>query len=506
MEQKNEYIFTVAMIAALFPHDLLEKLAIVLHELGGEVYLVGGSVRDLLMGRVPSDLDLTVSHDAEQWAERLRELTGGTYVELGREEDAARVVLRQGLDVDFSSFRAGARSIEEDLHKRDITVNALAIPVHDLLTGRQQDQDKLPVIDSTGGLADLKQQRVRAVGKKSFPDDPLRMLRVFRFAAVLDFRVEPDTLEQIQQQGECIDRVAKERVAYELDLIMASPRAHRAFAEMRECGLLWQILPELQAGQGMGQPASHHLDVFEHCLEALNQMEQILAGLDRYFPESQAVMAAYLHSKRRRGQMKWAALLHDVGKPFTYGINEKKGGRITFYNHDLRGADILNEIARRLRWAKEDTALIARLIGGHMRPFFLANNQRKGKLTLKACLRLVRKIGEHLPGLFLVAMSDALAGKGEASPDDIEQEVAGLFDRLLQVEEKHVTPVRTAPPLITGRDLIEEFRLTPGPLFREILEQVEEAHMEHRISTRAEALALAASAAEKKNGKPEHSS
>ncbi|CAK8725041.1 hypothetical protein KKHLCK_15705 [Candidatus Electrothrix laxa] len=510
MEQKNQesyqQTFTVATIAALFPHDLLGKLTIVLHELGGEVYLVGGSVRDLVLGRAPGDLDLTVSRDAEQWAERLRQLTGGTYVELGREEGAARVVLRQGLDVDFSSFRAGAQSITEDLEKRDITVNALAVSVHDLLTGRQQEQEqeqkqgRLAVIDPVGGLADLKQQQVRAVTEKSFSDDPLRMLRVFRFAAVLDFTIEPDTLKQVHLQRKSIDRVAKERVAYELDLIMASLRAHRAFAEMRECGLLWQILPELQAGQGMGQPASHHLDVFEHCLEALNQMEQILAGLDRYFPESQAVMAAYLHSKRRRVQMKWAALLHDVGKPFTYGINEKKGGRITFYNHDLRGADIMTEIARRLRWAKEDTALIARLIGGHMRPFFLANNQRQGTLTLKACLRLVRKIGEHLPGLFLVAMSDALAGKGEASPDDIEEEVAGLFGRLLQVEEKHVAPVRTAPPLITGRDLIEELSLTPGPLFREILEQVEEAHMEHRISTRAEALALAltVSAAEKK--------
>ncbi len=500
MKQDMSNTLSVTVVAALFLDDLLGKLALVQRELGGEVYLVGGSVRDLVLGRAPGDLDLTVAHDAEQWAERLRELTGGTYVELGREEDAARVVLRQGLDVDFSSFRAGARSIEEDLHKRDITVNALAVPVHDLLTGRCQDQNRLPVIDSVGGLADLKQQRVRVVTKKNFSDDPLRMLRVFRFAAVLDFTVEPNTLEQVQQQRERIDRVAKERVAYELDLIMASPRAHQAFSEMRECGLLWQILPELQAGQGMGQPASHHLDVFEHCLEALGQMEQIIAGLDRYFPESQAVMAAYLHFKRRRVQVKWAALLHDVGKPFTYGINEKKGGRITFYNHDLRGADILIEIARRLRWAKEDTALIARLIGGHMRPFFLANNQRQGTLTLKACLRLVRKIGEHLPGLFLVAMSDALAGKGEASPDDIEQEVAGLFGRLLQVEEKHVAPVRTAPPLITGRDLIEELSLTPGPLFREILEQVEEAHMEHRISTRAEALALAltVSAAEKR--------
>jgi poly(A) polymerase len=506
MEQKNQegYQQTVAVatIAALFPHDLAEKLAVVLRELGGEVYLVGGSVRDLVLGGTPGDLDLTVTRHAEQWAKRLRELTGGTLVELGREEGAARVVLRQGLDVDFSSFRAGAQSITEDLEKRDITVNALAVPVHDLLTGRYQDQDqnRLPVIDPVGGLADLKRQRVRVVGKKSFSDDPLRMLRVFRFAAVLDFTVEPETLKQVLQQRETLGRVAKERVAYELDLIMASPRAHQTFIEMRECGLLWEILPELRAGQGMDQPASHHLDVFEHCLEALRQMEQVLAGLDHYFPASFPVMEAYLQARHRRVQMKWAALLHDVGKPFTYGINENKGGRITFYNHDLRGADILTEIARRLRWAKEDTALIARLIAGHMRPFFLANNQRQGKLTLKACLRLVRKIGEHLPGLFLVAMSDALAGKGEAGPDDIEQEVAGLFDRLLQVEEKHVTPVRTAPPLITGRDLIEELRLTPGPLFREILELVEEAHMEHRISTRAQALALAltASAAEKR--------
>uniref|UniRef100_UPI0040568276 HD domain-containing protein n=1 Tax=Candidatus Electrothrix sp. TaxID=2170559 RepID=UPI0040568276 len=214
------------------------------------------------------------------------------------------------------------------------------------------------------------------------------------------------------------------------------------------------------------------------------------------FPVTFPVMTEYLATKKRQVQMKWAALFHDVGKPVTYGINEDKGGRITFYNHDLRGADILTEIAGRLRWAKEDTSLIARLIAGHMRPFFLANNQRQGKLTLKACLRLVRKIGDHLPGLFLLAMSDALAGKGEASPEDIEQEVAGLFAHLLEVEEKHVAPVRTAPPLITGKDLIEKLGLTPGPLFREILDQVEEAHMEHRISTREEALALAASEAE----------
>jgi poly(A) polymerase len=465
-------------------------------EFDGEVYLVGGAVRDLLLGRQPGDLDFTVPRHAEQWAEKLRVITGGTYVELGREEDAARVVLRQGLDVDFSSFRDGADSITEDLEKRDITVNALAVPVHDLLAGRCQEQDELPIIDPTNGLVDLEQQRIRVISGKSFADDPLRMLRIFRFAAVLDFTVMPGTLEQIRLQRESIERVAKERVAYELDLIMGSPRAHQSLNAMRDCGLLWEILPELRAGQGMDQPASHHLDVFEHCLEALYQMEQVLADLAHYFPATFPVMAEYLATNKRQVQMKWAALFHDVGKPFTYGINEKKGGRITFYNHDLRGADILREIADRLRWPKGDTSLIARLIAGHMRPFFLANNQRQGKLTFKACLRLVRKIEDHLPGLFLLAMSDALAGKGEASPEDIEQEVAGLFAHLLEVEETHVTPVRTAPPLITGKDLIEKLGLTPGPLFRKILDQVEEAHMAHQVSTCEEALELAASLAE----------
>lgn len=496
MKQNDTYILPAATVLTLFPNGLVEQLTAVHQNVGGEIYLVGGAVRDLLLGRQHGDLDLTVAHDVKQWADQLQAITGGTYVELGREEGAVRLVLRQGQGVDFSSFRDGANSIAEELKKRDITVNALALPVHGLLTGCCQGQDKLPVIDPTHGLVDLEQQQVRVAGEKSFSDDPLRMLRVFRCAAVLDFTIVPDTLKQIRKQRKTIDQVATERIAYELDLIMGSPRAHQSLSAMRDCGLLWEVLPELKAGQGMNQPASHRLDVFEHCLETLYQMEQVLADPEHYFPTTFPVMSEYLATKKRQVQMKWAALFHDVGKPFTYRINEKKDGRITFYNHDLRGAEILNEIARRLRWAKEDTSLIARLIAGHMRPFFLANNQRQGKLTLKACLRLVRTIKTDLPGLFLLAMSDALAGKGEASPEDIEQEVAGLFARLLEVEEQHVTPVRTAPSLITGKDLIEKLGLTPGPLFREILDQVEEAHMEHQISTHAEALMLAVSVAE----------
>jgi len=487
-----------AVVAAVFPSGILDTLANVRTELSaGELYMTGGTVRDLLLARKPADIDLTVSDRARLWAGRLAALTGGTYVELGRDEDAARVVW-QGLDIDFSSFREGAFSIDEELQKRDITVNSMALPVYGLLDDPTCiDCRPLPVLDPVGGIADLEQQLIRVTSRQSFVRDPLRLLRVFRFAAVLGFAVDPQTQEQVHLHRREIERVSRERVAHELDLIMVTPRAYPVFSRMRQCGLLWEVLPELRAGEGMQQPASHHLDVFEHCLEALRQMEEIVGDPGNFFPENREVMEKYLQVARRSIQLKWAALFHDIGKPVTYAINEDKGDRITFYEHDLQGAEIFSTIARRLRWSNDDTALVAHLIRGHMRPFFLANNERQGKLSLKACLRLVKAMGEHLPGLFLLAMADALAGKGEGSPEDMEQEISGLFMRLEQVERNHVTPVRTAPPLLTGKDLIEELHLRPGPLFRRILEQVEDAHMAHAIATRSQALALAAECARK---------
>ena len=486
-------------VAALFPARLLAALTRVHHVLHGEVFLTGGTIRDLLLGRKPADIDLTVARGAIEWAELLTEKIGGTFVLLGREEDAARVVW-QGLDVDFSSFREGAASIEQELHKRDITINSMALPVHGLLC--QPDcagLASLQIIDPVHGLDDLAKQQIRLSSSRCFHADPLRMLRIFRFAARLDLSIDRAALEQVQLCKEQINRVSVERISHELDLIMVSSRAASTLQALQQCGLLWEILPELQAGAGMDQPSSHHLDVFDHCMETLHQMELVLADPGHYFPENREEIATYLQAPRRKLLLKWAALFHDVGKPATYGIREDKGGRITFYNHDLQGADIFSSIARRLRWSSDDARFVARLIAAHMRPFFLANNQRQNKLTTRACLRLIRKIGEHLPGLFLLAMADALAGKGENSPEQIEAEVAGLFSRLCRLEESHVAPVRSAPPLITGNDLITELKLSPGPLFRTILEHVEEAQMEQGITTRSDALALARELARRKN-------
>jgi len=474
----------------LFPGRTLEWLRGLAQHHPRGVYLVGGTVRDLLLGRRPADLDLTVCCHARAWAGELARLSGGTYVELGRDEDAARVVY-QGESMDFSSFRAGAANIDQELALRDLRINAMAVALDPLLAGQPCEPDAhLALIDPLGGREDLARRRIRLCSSRSLADDPLRLIRVFRFAAALDFTVDQDTLTEVQSHAEAIGRVAVERVSHELDLVMASPRASQAFAAMAGTGLLFTVFPELLSGVGMEQPASHHLDVFAHLLEALGQMERIQADPDSFFPNREEFVT-WLASGRNRRLLKWAALLHDVGKPSTYAINEDKGGRITFYYHDHRGADLVREIGARMRWPLDDTERISRLVRLHMRPFFLANDQRRGSLTLKACLRLVREAGEFLPALFMVAMADALAGKGEASPARMEEELGQLYDRLNTVWRERVRPVRRAKPLLNGHDLIRELGLRPGPAIGSILSRLEEARMEGRISDRREALALA---------------
>ncbi len=481
-----------AQLADFIGVELLGKLAATHGRFHGEVYLTGGTIRDLLLGREPADIDLTVREDARGWAADLARTTGGAYVPLGRDEDAARVVWR-GRSIDFSSFREGAVLIEEDLRKRDITVNSLAVSVQGLLSGDESPRSSaVRVLDPTGGLDDLAGQCVRVTSGRSFSSDPLRLLRVFRFAATHGFAVQRQTLDLVGWQRRLISRVAPERVAHELYLIMESPRAHAAFADMAAVGLLFEVLPELRAGVGIKQPASHHLDVFDHCLATLQAMEKLQADPARFFAGFSEVLRDYLDNGRRRKQLKWAALFHDLGKPATVAVRKDRGGRITFYNHDRAGADLFTAIARRLRWSNADTTAVADLIAFHMRPFHLCNVGRRGQLSLKACLRLIRSVGPSLPGLFLLSMADTLAGQGPGRPERIEREVADLFVRLEEVRGEYVEPVRSLPPLLTGRDLIDELHLVPGPLFREILEAVAEAHMEKKISSRREALALAA--------------
>ncbi len=464
-------------------------------QLGGELYLAGGLLRDLLLGRLPTDIDLVVASGARDWGKGLVTLSGGCLVPLGREEDETARVVHQGLTVDIAAFRQGTQNIHDDLRYRDLSINALAVRIDSFLDPSLLDNhdsgNTVHIIDPTGGLADLRCNLIRATHAQSFTSDPLRMLRVFRFAATLGFTVETATFERLRQQAALIHNSAPERMSYEMHRIMAADKSHDSIRSMAESGLLWQIIPELAQGIGVEQPPSHHLDVWEHNLETLHQMERILAAPAEYFPDALASIHQYLVPEPQRLRLKWAALLHDLGKPATCGRREDKGGRITFYHHDRVGAKMLHSLALRMRWSNEEREEIARLISEHMRPFHLANAVRAGNLTLRAAIRLIRQLGAALPGLFLLAMADSLAGKGVERIAGMEAELAALCQHLMQVQAERVAPAQVAPPLLTGHDLIEQLHLTPGSIFRHILDAVSEAQMTGEVGDTEAALRLA---------------
>ena len=465
---------------AQYPESLRRGLAAVANHFSIPMYVAGGAVRDWLGGSQCHDLDLAVPADGVACARFLADRLGGAFVPLDEQEGVARVVWLD-YEIDFSRFREGAESIEEDLARRDFTINSLGVAV-DTNSGGLLAPCR--IIDPVGGLADLERGMIRASADSVFRADPLRLLRAYRFMAAFGFRIDPQTEKRIAAESFLLADTAMERIAGELDLIMASCRAAETVALMAASGLLWVVFPELRSGEGMVQPSSHHLDVFSHNLEALRCMENILAHPAQWYPGHGVRFADYLSVDRRWLWLKWAALFHDLGKPVCHRIRD---GRVTFYNHDQAGGRFFAEIAKRLRWSREDGKQVSRLIELHMWPFHLNNARRKTGITPRACLRLVKAAGDELPGLFLLAMADSLAGAGPGKPEGMEEDLAGLYDQVEAVYQKSIRPVFENPRLLTGHDLINVFGLDSGKVVGQILKGIEEAQVAGEIADRSEA-------------------
>jgi poly(A) polymerase len=454
-----------------------------LKKLGGrcrEVYVTGGAVRDWLSGKPAVDLDLTLSGDGLVEARFLAGEINGAFVPLDERERVGRVVT-DGLTVDVSSFREDTSDIIDDLSRRDFSINAIGIPL-DPETGALLEP--LSLLDPLGGAADLARGLVRAPSAAVFDNDPLRLLRAFRFAACLDFTIEAGTEAWIALKAKSLSRPAPERINYELQAIMATDRAAETVVKMNQAGVLGVIFPELLSGRGLEQPASHHLDVLSHNLAALAGIEKIIADPAVYFPKYSEHFLEYLASPSRPSMLKWAALFHDLGKPGT--CETREDGRTTFYNHDRAGAEIFIGIGRRLRWGRDHLRTVAKLIGLHMYPFHLSNASRKTGISPRACLRLIKAAGADLVGLFMLAMADSLASQGPLRPIAMEADLADLYGRIDQVYHESIRPVLSGPPLLTGYDL-KEMGLTPGPLFGRILAGLEQARVAGEIDGRGQA-------------------
>jgi putative nucleotidyltransferase with HDIG domain len=421
----------------------------IIHQLRGAghiAYLVGGCVRDRLLGIPPKDYDVSTSAPPAVLLDLFpKAQTVGAHFGVG-------LVSRQpGIQVEVATFRSeglytdgrrpDAVQFETnpalDAQRRDFTINGL-----------MQDAETGEVLDFVNGQSDLQNHLIRAIGDpiRRFEEDHLRMLRAVRFAARLNFEIDPATASAIRQLAPNITRISAERIRDELIRMLTEGGARRAFELLDSSNLLAPILPEVKAFQGVRQPPEFHPegDVWEHVLIILSEL--------RHPSPTLAV----------------GALLHDVGKPPTFRIAD----RIRFDSHAEVGAEMTRSILKRLRFSTEDSSQITSLVANHMK---FKDVTRMRTSTLKRFLCLPH-FSEHLE----LHRLDCLASNGYTEAYNFVQQ------KLAELNEEELRP----PRLLTGRDLIAA-GYKPGPSFSQALETVETAQLEGEISTRNQALAIA---------------
>ncbi len=431
-----------------------------------QAFWVGGAVRDRLLGRPVTDGDIVCRH-AKKAAQNAARTLPGTLVVLDQERKIFRVVpkKRTGLHtLDFAEMQG--RTVEEDLARRDFTINAMAESVNggDL-------------VDPFNGQRDLKRGFIRAVSQKAFAEDPLRRLRAFRFMAQLGFRIDPKTLRWLSKGT--FKGVAHERIRHELLLLMAGAAAGAALRAMDKSGVLRELLPCLEACRRTARRYYGVGGVLEHAFQTVEAME-CLVRQKLFDDKVQDYLRRPFSAHPRLALLKLAALLHDIGKPATA---KQIKGRLRFFEHEHVGAEDAYQALSRLRFSRQECITARRWVKNHMR---LGNLAAAPRTTDKAIARYFRDLGDDGIGMLLLSLADhwtylkpALWAKRR---DPVEKTALRMMDTYLGEQEK-VLPKR----LVDGHDLMRVLRITPGPLVGAILSRIADAQVEKKITTKEDA-------------------
>jgi len=447
------------------------------------VYLVGGSVRDLLIGLQDiKDIDITIASDSEVVARKFADAIKGSFFFLDQERKITRVVKHhdgETLQFDFTNFEGP--DLAADLGRRDFTVNAMAIDLRKLLAEQSLDT----ILDLFHGKEDVKNKFVRIVKPAVLDEDPLRLLRAIRFAATLDFTIESKTADEIRARSGLLAAPSPERIRDELFQILSQRGAADHLMLMDSLGLLSVLLPELDSLRGFSPGRYHRYDVRTHSIKAAGYVDSVLDDLPKIAPEQANLVLDHLektleHFVPRKAALRFACLLHDIAKPETYSRDED--GHIHFYGHDNLGAEKARAICSRFRLSRDTETVVTALIKQHMRLF---NLSAPGGPSRNAMYRYCRDLKDAVPESLLLAQSDARATFELMPPGkfaDTEKPMAAVleyyYEKFLKTEAK---------PLVTGHDLLER-GLKPGPRFREILDTVKERQAAGTIRDRKEAL------------------
>mgnify|MGYP005844482353 CR=1 FL=1 len=408
----------------------IARLGEVFHRHGRQLYLVGGSVRDELLGRDGKDIDLTTDATPDEVKRLAASVHPSGIYTVGERFGTIGLVFPER-KVEITTFRAEqypadsrkptvtfGNSLEDDLSRRDFTINAMA---RDVVSGR--------LFDPYGGLRDLRDKMVRAVGvpEQRFAEDPLRLLRAVRFAVELGFDIEPDTAAGIAAAARTLAKISRERVAEEMNRILLSPDPARGVRLLWELGLLPFIVPEMMEMVQMDQGRYRHKDIFEHTLLVLERVAPDLV-------------------------LRWAALLHDIAKPRTFSYED---GEVRFWGHEHLGEQLARSILQRLRLDGRTVESVGRLVRMHLRA-----NQYDETWTDGAVRRLVREAGDDLWRLFDLSRADVTSSR----PVRVEAALArvtALEQRCRELAEQEAIQALQSP--LDGNELMSIFNRPPGP-------------------------------------------
>lgn len=447
-----------------------------------KIYLVGGILRDLALKRKKEslDFDFAVSSKALKFAHRLSKRLKGNYVVLDRLHGCARVIFKhknKTYTLDFTDFRD--KDLRRDLLKRDFSINTIALDLENIVKG------KYDIIDYYGAKEDLKNRIIRVVSTMSLRLDPLRIMRAFSLAAQLNFKIDKDTLKEIKKSKKNLSKSAAERIREELFKILDVPDSNHTLRQMDELSVLSEVMPEIKIMRGVKQGPYHHLDVWNHSLEALSQLEIYLKKA-RQNPDIKNYLNGYISGTHRREQLiKLGALLHDIGKP---GALERKDGKTRFHGHERVGLPFVESICERLKLSTREIEALKYMVFWHLRPGYLADNE---PVTPRAIFRYFRDTKDEGVSILLISIADQRATRGPLttleSRQRHEKTVAWLIKEFFRRKKE-----KKLPRLITGDDLIKKLKLTPSPIFSKILRGIEEAQALKKIKTKKQALEFAA--------------
>lgn len=451
MQKRDVKLFMKDLHDALMREPFIKKLCDIKER--RELYCVGGTIRDLLLGIEPQDYDFAISGSGIVFAQRVARTCKGAFVVLSNEEDEARVVIDHR-HYDFIGL--GEHTLQDDLLRRDFTINAMAM---NCLTGDFHDP--------CDGHKDVQKRVVRPVQDRSLSDDPLRVLRGFRFALELQFKLTRTFYKCARQVS--MDDVAAERIGYEIMRIFAVPDSYVLVRKMNDLDLFLKIFPEAEKIICDSYLWSHSLGTYE-ALENLMR--------DSFFTYYEPEFSVYFQNPKKAALVKLAGLFHDVAKPDTFLLKE---GEVHFYGHDVKGSRIVQVLGnKRLKLSRQDIGVVKKLVKEHMRLHLLATSK---DLTDRAIRRFFRDLGGDWLGAMMIAWADGFATAGWT------QHLEQMFKRMIELKQAD-----DAKPdidrIVTGYDLID-MGFKPGPKFKVVLQELYDLQLEGKVANKEQGLEIA---------------